>query len=294
MTNDSLLPFDPPAVQRKKVSAAFYGGLIPSDGRLVLLHEAERPLGLAETLAGCIRDRRSRAQVVRSLLAMLHFLMFAIACGYEDTDDCGALRADPLFRLASGQAPESGRALCSQPTMSRLENAPSRIEVARTTAALVDIFCRSFGAPPAANTLDIDDTWDAVPGHQQLSLFHAHYDTRCFLPVHVYHVESGKPVAVLLRPGKTPSTPSHVGTTTATAASVLAASTAAVVPPAAPGAPGTRDAVRASRRNPSAGIWDRRAGERGGSSSAGMLQARDRLRPGARRGRVRRGTRSPS
>ena len=38
-----------------------------------------------------------------------------------------------------------------------------------------------------------------------LSLFHAHYDTRCFLPVHVYHVESGKPVAVLLRPGKTPS-----------------------------------------------------------------------------------------
>ena len=37
------------------------------------------------------------------------------------------------------------------------------------------------------------------------SLFNAHYDTRCFLPVHVYHAESGKPVAVLLRPGKTPS-----------------------------------------------------------------------------------------
>ena len=29
--------------------------------------------------------------------------------------------------------------------------------------------------------------------------------SRCFLPVHVYHVESGRPVAVLLRPGKTPS-----------------------------------------------------------------------------------------
>ena len=73
------------------------------------------------------------------------------------------------------------------------------------TAALVDIFCRSFGAPPAAITLDIDDTCDAVHGHQQFSLFNAHYDTRCFLPVHVYHAESGKPVAVLLRPGKTPS-----------------------------------------------------------------------------------------
>ena len=53
--------------------------------------------------------------------------------------------------------------------------------------------------------LDIDDTCDPVHGQQQLSLFNAFYDTRCFLPVHVYHVESGKPVAVLLRPGKTPS-----------------------------------------------------------------------------------------
>ena len=42
--------------------------------------------------------------------------------------------------------------------MSRLENAPSRIEVARMTVALVDLFCRSFSAPPAAITLDIDDT----------------------------------------------------------------------------------------------------------------------------------------
>ena len=207
MTDDSLLPFDLPSVQRKKVSAAFDGGLISSDGGLVLLREAERRLRLAETLAGCIRDRRNQAQVVHSLSAMLRFRMLAIACGYEDADDCDALRTDPLFKLASGKAPESGGALCSQPTMSRLENTPSRIEVARMTAALVDLFCRSFPAPPAAITLDIDDTCDAVHGRQQLSLFHAHYDTRCFLPVHIYHVESGKPVAVLLRPGKTPSGP---------------------------------------------------------------------------------------
>ena len=205
MTEDSLLPFDLPAVRRKKVTADFGGGLISSDGGVVLLREAERRLGLAETLAGCIREWRDPATVVHTLPAMLRFRMFAIACGYEDADDCDALRTDPLFKLAVGRAPESGRALCSQPTMSRLENAPSRIEVARMTAALVDLFCRSFSAPPAAITLDIDDTCDPVHGRQQLSLFNAHYDTRCFLPVHVYHVESGKPVAVLLRPGKTPS-----------------------------------------------------------------------------------------
>ena len=113
---------------------------------------------------------------------MLRFRMLAIACGYEDADDCDALRADPLFKLASGKAPESGGALCSQPTMSRLENAPSRIEVARMTAALVDLFCRSFPTPPAAITLDIDDTCDAVHGHQQLSLFNAHYVRHPLLP----------------------------------------------------------------------------------------------------------------
>jgi len=53
------------------------------------------------------------------------------------------------------------------------------------TAALVDIFCRSFPTPPTAITLDIDETCDAVHGHEQLSLFNGFYDTRCFLPVHV-------------------------------------------------------------------------------------------------------------
>ena len=134
------------------MTADFEGGLISSDGGLVLLRGAERRLGLAETLAGCIREWRDPALVVHTLPAMLRFRMFAIACGYEDADDCDALRTDPLFKLTVGRAPESGRALCSQPTMSRLENAPSRLEVARMTAALVDLFCRSFPTPPAAIT----------------------------------------------------------------------------------------------------------------------------------------------
>jgi hypothetical protein len=57
---------------------------------------------------------------------------------------------------------------------------------------------------PRRIVLDIDDTEDRVHGQQQLSLFHAHYDSRCFLPIHVYEADSGKPVAVILRPGKTP------------------------------------------------------------------------------------------
>ena len=50
----------------------------------------------------------------------------------------------------------------------------------------------------------IDDTEGRVHGGQQLTLWNAHYDSRCFLPIHTYEAASGKPVAVILRPGKTP------------------------------------------------------------------------------------------
>ena len=52
---------------------------------------------------------------------------------------------------------------------------------------------------------NVADTCDVVHGHQQLSLFNAHYDERCFLPIHVYDSATGRPVAIVLRPGKTPS-----------------------------------------------------------------------------------------
>ena len=68
-----------------------------------------------------------------------------------------------------------------------------------------DIYCASYARPPRAVTLDIDDTVDVVHGNQQLALFNAHYDERCFQPIHVYDTATSRPVAVLLRPGKTPS-----------------------------------------------------------------------------------------
>ena len=204
MDEDSLLPLELPAVARKKVRLAFDGGRLSSDAGVLLLGAVERRLGLAERLAACMSDRRDAARVDHPVVEMLKLRMFAIAAGYEDADDCDTLRDDPIFKMAVGRAPETGDALCSQPTMSRLENAPSRVEIARMMAAMVDLFCASFARPPASITLDIDDTVDAVHGHQQLSLFHAHYDTRCFLPIHIYEAGSGKPVAVVLRPGKTP------------------------------------------------------------------------------------------
>jgi Transposase DDE domain group 1 len=205
MSDDNLLPFSFPAVQRKKITAAFDGGRITSDGGVMLLAQAERRLGIAERLAQVIPDGRDPDRVIHLLPDILRARIFAIACGYEDADDLDRLRGDPAFKLACGRLPDSGTDLCSQPTISRWENAPALRDLIRLMGVMVDVYCASYATPPAAVTLDIDDTIDVVHGHQQLSFFNAHYDERCFLPIHVYDTAVARPVAVLLRPGKTPS-----------------------------------------------------------------------------------------
>jgi len=205
MNDSTLFAFTLPSVGRKKVTAAFDGGRITSDSGVSLLALAERRLAIADRLAAVITDRRDPDQITHSLADMLRARMLAIACGYEDANDLASLRRDPAFKLACGRLPDSGGDLCSQPTMSRLENMPTRGEISALLGVMADLYCASYARAPQAVTLDIDDTVDVVHGKQQLSLFNAHDDAYCFKPIHVYDTASGRPVLVLLRPGKTPS-----------------------------------------------------------------------------------------
>jgi hypothetical protein len=202
--DDTLLPFSLPSICKKRVTAAFDGGLISSDGGVLLLAGVDKQLGLVDTLAALMPDHRDPAQITHSMADILRARILAIACGYPDGDDLDDLRRDPAFKLACGRLPESGDHLPSQPTMSRWENAPDLRTLMRMAGAMVDLWCKSYRRPPCSITLDIDDTADTVHGHQQLSLFNAHYDERCFLPIHVYDADSGHCVLTILRPGKTP------------------------------------------------------------------------------------------
>jgi Transposase DDE domain group 1 len=188
----------------KPVQVTFDAGRLTSDGGVLVLAEIERKLGIALHLARCIEDPRAPERVRHTLAEMIRFRALLIAAGYEDANDCDALRADPAFKMAVGRLPESEADLCSQPTMCRLENLPGPTALKRMMAAMVELFCDSFEEVPRRIVLDIDDTEDRVHGGQQLALFHAHYDSRCFLPIHIYEATTGKPVAVILRPGKTP------------------------------------------------------------------------------------------
>ncbi|BDA87239.1 hypothetical protein Sa4125_47810 (plasmid) [Aureimonas sp. SA4125] len=108
-----------------------------------------------------------------------------------------------MFKMALDLAP-SDRELCSQSTISRLENLPDPRALLRMGRAMIDLYCASFKQVPKRIVLDIDDTFDAVHGGQQLRLFNAHHDEYGFQPIVVFDGE-GRFVTAVLRPAKRPS-----------------------------------------------------------------------------------------
>jgi Transposase DDE domain group 1 len=206
-----LTPFLPglSPVQGRAVVARFDGGRLSSEGGLLTLREIERRLGLADRLAKCLRDPRAPERVWHRLAEIIRFRMLMIAAGYEDGNDADHLRSDPMFKLALDRLP-SDEELCSQSTISRLENLPDTRALLRLGRALIEQYCGSFRQVPKRIVLDVDDTFDRVHGSQQLRLFNAYHDDYGFQPIVVFKPApakaggDGRFVTALLRPGKRP------------------------------------------------------------------------------------------
>ena len=189
----------------KPVHVAFDGGRLTSDAGVLVLAEIERKLGIAERLARCIEDPRDPQRVRHSLAEMIRFRALLIAAGYADANDCDALRADPAFKLAVGRLPESGR---------------------RSVLAADDV---PAGEPARRHGAQADDGGDGRSVLRQLRRrcragscststirrtgSTAGSSCRCSMPTTTAAAScrststrprSGKPVAVILRPGKTP------------------------------------------------------------------------------------------
>jgi Transposase DDE domain group 1 len=189
-------------VSGKTVVAKFDGGLLSSDGGILVLREIEQRLRVADRLAACMVDRRAPELITHTLAEIIRFRLLMIGAGYEDGNDASSLRSDPMFKMALDLSP-SDRELCSQSTISRLENLPDARALLGMGRALVDLYCESFHQVPKRITLDIDDTFDAVHGGQQLRLFNAHYDEYGFQPIVVFDGE-GRFITAVLRPAKRP------------------------------------------------------------------------------------------
>jgi hypothetical protein len=155
-------------------------------------------------LAAARPDRRDPARIHHRFTEIIGARVFGICCGWEDAIDHNQLRDDPALKMAVGRCPETGAPLASQSTISRFENAPSKWDAGRLARALVDQFTAHV-TPAYRDIFDIDDTFDAAHGGQQMTFWNAHYDERGFAPMHIYHAGSGLPVATILRTAKTPA-----------------------------------------------------------------------------------------
>lgn len=168
--------------KRRKVTAAFTGARVTSDGGALLLREADRKLGLLEAVAQVWRDRRNPDLITHGLADLVRQRVYGLCAGYEDLNDHAHLREDPCWQTAM----DRDEALASAPTLCRLENAFSREDAVAVNTLLVEQFIRSQAEAPAELMLDFDATDVPLHGEQEQRFFHGYYDQHCYLPLYVF------------------------------------------------------------------------------------------------------------
>jgi hypothetical protein len=186
------------------LEAAFDGGRITSDGGLIWLAQTDEELGICERIASHVPEWRG-AYVRHSLVRLVRQRVLQIACGYEDQNDSETLKSDPLLKMVCGRLPESEMDLASQPTISRLENAPEARSCLRMARALGDIYIAERGkeGTPKRVLVDFDATDDPAHGDQEGAYYHGYYQQKILHPLLVFDGDTGQLITALLRAGNT-------------------------------------------------------------------------------------------
>ena len=78
----------------KRLDLAFDGGILTSDSGVLLLREVEAKTGILSRITQAITDYRHKSYVTHSVSALVKQRVFQIACGYEDANDCDALKSE--------------------------------------------------------------------------------------------------------------------------------------------------------------------------------------------------------
>ncbi len=199
-SQEKLLFSFPEVIKDKEVKVDFNSPSLSSNGGLLLLGNMRG--SLADKIGQLIPDRRDQRFVVHSYSDMVCQRVGQVMCGYEDSDDCDALRGDIALKTAVGRGP-SGADLCSQPTMTRLENHVGKETLFAIAYLFIDHYIKSFSKPPKRVVLDVDDTNFNTYGCQQLTLFNNYYHDHCYMPLLIFDGNSGQLILPLLRPGRT-------------------------------------------------------------------------------------------
>jgi hypothetical protein len=175
----------------------------------VLLRAADQRLQLTARMARCLTDGRDPDRVTHPLADLVAQRVFGIACGYPDANDGDRLADDPIQKLLLGRHPVDGQGLASQPTVSRFENGVGPRALYRMgrelAATVIARHQRRLRSRARRVTIDLDVTDDPTHGAQQLTFFHGHYDTWCYLPLLAFVTFDDETeqylCAAVLRPG---------------------------------------------------------------------------------------------
>ena len=136
---------------------------------------------------------------------MIRFRALMVAAGYADANDCDALRADPAFKMAVGRLPETGADLCSQPTMSPAGEPAGHDRAqaddgrhGRAVLRQLRARCRAGSCSTSTTPRTGCTAASSWPCSMPTTTAAASCRSTSTRPT------TGKPVAVILRPGKTP------------------------------------------------------------------------------------------
>lgn len=126
-----------------------------------------------------------------------------IAAGYPDQNDATTPRHDPALKLSCARLPASGLALASQPTLSRLDNAPDQAVCAALAEMLLELYLRERerAGRPEHIILDFESTDDPTHGEQEGSDYHGYFGQSMYHPLLVFDGATDQLVSARLRPG---------------------------------------------------------------------------------------------
>ena len=193
-----------PAVGGREVVSRNDGGDITSDAGLLLVSLADKKLGLTQAMADAMDDHRDQNKVVHGVMEMARERIYAICQDYEDANDLDTLRHDPALKTACKRLPKTGKALASQPTISRFENMPGAKDQVRMAVAMARRVISALPAQTRRVIIDADPTEDPCHGQQEFEFFNGHYGCHCYLPVHIHITgDDGRQriIGSVLRPG---------------------------------------------------------------------------------------------
>jgi hypothetical protein len=189
--------------RNRAIVAQFDGGQITSDAGLLPLREFDQRHGLTRGWTAGLSDARLAERQQHSLPALFTQRVYQIVAGYEDANDAGLLRHDPIFQLLAEAAP--GQLLSSQPTLSRWENAFTGRDWVLLNRGLLESFatlCAARIQRAGEIVLDVDSTADPTYGQQEFSFYNGCYERSVYHPLLIFERATGYLLAAHLRRGE--------------------------------------------------------------------------------------------